>query len=579
MNERQLGPLRDADNAARIFFAQAARADLRDLPRAMIAIGDGNWQQMTWGAMASRVECLAAFLIQRGLDKDSKVAVLADTRLEWGLAGLAALAARAVLVPVYPTLVGESLVHSLAHSDARVLFVETEDQLHRVLGVWGRLGIQTLIGFEPLDAARLAEDMGLEGAAIASCCFTLAQAEELGAATLRIAPELVSRRIDAIRLDDVGYLIYTSGTTGMPKGVQLSHRNIAVNAGDWIALNGPLLHEGDVDVLWLPMSHIFGWGQFGLGNQLGFVTYFSQPLKALEHLQALSPQVFMSVPAYWEKLALTAWAFSADPVAQQAELRRLTGGRLRFCLSGGAGLGREVKELFRAAGMMIVEGYGLTECAPTLTMNRIDDYDFDSVGKPFPNVRLKIADDGEILAKGDNLFVGYYKDAAATAAMYDAEGWFRTGDLGRFNERGFLQIIGRKKDILVTSGGKNIPPENIELHCCGDPLISRVLVYGDGRKYLTALVDIEEQAALARLREHGAASVDSPRRHPLVHQWVQDRINAVNMELARYETIKRFCIADEPLTIEGGFLTPSLKVKRSQVYERYRTALEALYEA
>ncbi len=579
MTERQQEPLSDADNAAHIFFAQSARPDLQDRPRAMVAKGAGDWQPVTWGEMARRVERLAAFLVQRGLASGEKAAVFAHTRLEWGLAGLAALASRGVLVPVYPTLVGEPLVHILAHSDARVLFVETEDQLRRVLGVWGRLRIRTLIGFEPMDAARLVEEAGLGGREVADCCFSLEQAEKLGATSLLSAPELVSRRLATICLDDPGYLIYTSGTTGMPKGVQLSHRNVTVNAGDWIALNGPLLHEGDVDVLWLPMSHIFGWGQFGLGNQLGFITYFSEPPKALEHLQTLSPHIFMSVPVYWEKLALSAQAVSTDPAAQRAELQRLTGGRLSFCLSGGAGLGREVKELFKAAGMIIIEGYGLTECAPTLTMNRIDDYDFDSVGKPFPHVRIKIAGDGEILAKGDNLFVGYYKDVEATEAMYDAEGWFRTGDLGRFNERGFLQIVGRKKEILVTSGGKNIPPENIEMQFRSEPLIRHVVVYGDGKKYLTALVDIEDQVALARLRDHGAAPGDAPRGHPLVHHWVQDRIDAVNRELARYETVRRFCIADEPLTMEGGFLTPSLKVKRSRVYERYRVALEALYKA
>ncbi len=538
---------------------------------------DGDWQPVTWNQMAARVEHIAAFLLQRGLASGEKAAVFANTRLEWGLAGLAALASRGVLVPVYPTLVGEPLVHILAHSDARVLFVETEAQLRRVLEVWSRLSIHTLIGIEPMDGAGLAEQAGLEGDEIAGRWFTLAQAERLGAVALRSTPESVRQRLDAIRLDDPGYLIYTSGTTGMPKGVQLSHRNVAVNAGDWIALNGSLLHEGDVDVLWLPMSHIFGWGQFGLGNQLGFVTYFSEPLKALEHLQTHSPHIFMSVPAYWEKLALTARAVSTDPAGQRDELRRLTGGRLRFCLSGGAGLAREIKEFFKSAGLMIIEGYGLTECAPTLTMNRIDDYDFDSVGKPFPNVRVKIADDGEILAKGDNIFLGYYKDEQATAAMYDAQGWLRTGDLGRFNERGFLQIVGRKKEILVTSGGKNIPPENIEMKFRGDPLISRVVVYGDGKKYLTALVDIEEQAALARLREHGVAPGDTLRGHRLVLQWVQDRIGAVNRELARHETIKHFCIADEPLTMEGGFLTPSLKVRRNRVYEHYRTELEALY--
>lgn len=579
MAEQEHRPLKDTDNAARIFFDQATRADLRDKPRCKVPLGDDAWRSVTWGEMAQRIERLAAFLIERGVDRDAKVAVLANTRLEWGLAGLAALAARGVLVPVYPTLVGGPLAHILAHSDARVLFVETADQLRRVLQVWNRLAIETLIGFETMDLAPLARDAGLDSTVISDRYFSLEQAENRGATALEHAPERVRQRLETIRLDDLGYLIYTSGTTGMPKGVQLSHRNVAVNGGDWIALNGPLLHEGDVDILWLPMSHIFGWGQFGLGNQLSFLTYFSEPAKALEHLKDLSPHVFMSVPAYWEKLAQIAQAVSPDPTTQHAELQRLTGGRLKFCLSGGAGLRREVKEFFKAAGILIIEGYGLTECSPTLTMNRADDYDFESVGKPFPRVRLKIADDGEILAKGDNIFVGYYKDPAATAALFDAEGWLKTGDLGRFNEWGFLQIIGRKKEILVTSGGKNIPPENIELRFRGDPLITRVVVYGDGKKYLTAVVDIDDSLARARLIDAGETAGDPVRHHPQVRQWVQERVDAVNQEIARYETVKRFCIADEPLTMEGGFLTPSLKVKRAKVYERYRDTLEALYES
>lgn len=570
--------LSDADNAAQIFFSQAGRDELRHRPRCLVPTTSGDWQPVTWGEMAERSERLAAFLMARGIDQDRKVAVLANTRLEWGLAGIATLAARGVLVPVYPTLVGDPLAHILAHSDARVLFVESAEQLRRVLAVWGRLAVETLVTFESLDPSTLFKETGVEPSRLAGRVLSLEQAEGLGLERLTDNPAWVRDRLASVHLDDLGYLIYTSGTTGMPKGVQLSHRNVAVNGADWIALNGPLLHEGDSDVLWLPMSHIFGWGEFALGNQLGFLTYLSNPLQALDHLRDCSPQVFMSVPAYWEKLAERARAASPDPAAQCAALRRLTGGRLSFCLSGGAGLKREVKELFLAAGIFIVEGYGLTECSPTLTMNRVDDFDFDSVGKPFPSVRLKIAADGEILTKGEHIFRGYYKDPFATHAMFDEQGWLKTGDLGRFNERGFVQIIGRKKEILVTAGGKNIPPENIELRFRGEPLISRVIVYGEGKHYLTALVDIDEAAALARLQAEGAAPTGPVRTDPRVRVWVAERIEAINQTLARYETIKRFCITDRPLTLEAGFLTPSLKVKRTEVYARFRPLLEALYD-
>jgi long-chain acyl-CoA synthetase len=212
-------------------------------------------------------------------------------------------------------------------------------------------------------------------------------------------------------------------------------------------------------------------------------------------------------------------------------------------------------------------------------MNRVDDYDFDSVGKPFPRVRIRLAPDGEILAKGENVFAGYYKDEAATAAMFDAEGWLKTGDLGCFNERGFLQIIGRKKEILVTSGGKNIPPQNIELRFRNDSLISQVVVYGDGKRYLTALVDINEQTARAFLAEAGEPDPGSIRDHPLIRRLVGERIAEVNRGLASFETIKDFVIAGEPLTVESGMLTPSLKIRRAKIYESYRAALESLYRS
>ncbi len=543
----------------------------------MVPTQDGAWQAVTWREMAHRIERIAAFLMDRGLGKDVKAAVLAATRLEWGLAGLGVLTTRGVLVPVYPSLVGEQLVHILSHSDARILFLEDAKQLDRVLQVWDRLAIDTLVTFEPLDVHSQACSAGLDGERIAAMTFSLRQAEAIGADALARGPALVDERLASIRLDDVGFLVYTSGTTGMPKGVLLTHRNVGINGDDWVTVNGPLLHPGDLDILWLPMSHIFGWGQFCLGNQLGFVTYFSDPAKALDHLSDLSPHIFMSVPVYWEKLAQMAQAVPGDGQAKHAKLRQLTGGRLSFCLSGGAGLGREVKEFFKAAGIMIIEGYGLTECSPTLTMNRVDDYDFDSVGKPFPRVRIRLAQDGEILAKGENIFPGYYKDRVATRAMFDAQGWLKTGDIGRFNARGFLRIIGRKKEILVTAGGKNIPPQNIELHFRNDSLISQVVVYGDGKKYLTALVDIDEQSARAYLAKTGEADPQSIRGHTLIHRLVGERIAAINRNLASFETIKAFIIADEQLTPESGLLTASLKVKRARVYEKYEVELEALY--
>jgi long-chain acyl-CoA synthetase len=291
----------------------------------------------------------------------------------------------------------------------------------------------------------------------------------------------------------------------------------------------------------------------------------------LAKLPVLKPDVFMSVPAYWEKLAVQAMA-APDAAAQRERLAALTGGRLRFCLSGGAGLKREIKEFFHEHGVLIIEGYGLTETSPTLTLNRPDAFRFDTVGKPMPSVELRLAEDGEILARGPNVFRGYHKDEAATREAFTDDGWFKTGDVGRWTEDGFLQIIDRKKDILVTAGGKNVPPANIEIRFADDALIAHVVVYGDGKRYLVAGVWPNEAEVAARL---GAER--TPARDEALRALVAQSVERVNGQLASYESIKRFEVFHEPLTVNAGLLTASLKVRRKKVYEAYRAAYEALY--
>ncbi|MEM7609924.1 MAG: AMP-binding protein, partial [Myxococcota bacterium] len=363
----------------------------------------------------------------------------------------------------------------------------------------------------------------------------------------------------AIDLDQNAIMLYTSGTSGQPKGVPLTHRNVGVNGRDWLECNAPILEEGYRDLLWLPMSHIFGYGEAGVGNQLGWVSYMSDPKSVVADLPRVKPNVFFSVPSVLEKLA--SFAREKDALAEQIKtLHALTGGELRFCLSGGAGLKRAVKELFDAAGLLIIEGYGLTECSPTLTLNRPGDYRFDSVGKALPSVTLKLAEDGEILAKGANVFAGYHKNAAATDEAFK-DGWFLTGDIGRLTEDGFLQIVDRKKDILVTAGGKNVAPANIEVRFHDDPAIDHVVVFGDGEKYLVAGVWPSPGVA-------GKSDVQAR---------VQASVDAVNAGLARYETIKKFVVFEQPLTVEGGHLTPTFKIRRKRIYADHGDALRALY--
>ncbi|MEL6545292.1 MAG: AMP-binding protein, partial [Myxococcota bacterium] len=293
---------------------------------------------------------------------------------------------------------------------------------------------------------------------------------------------------------------------------------------------------------------------------LGLTTYMTDPKSVLELLPEVRPNVFMSVPGYWEKIAMA--AMSAPKDEQRDALMRVSGGRLGFCLSGGAGLKREIKEFFYANDILIIEGYGLTECSPTLTMNRPSSFDFSTVGKPLASVELRLADDGEILAKGPNVFSGYHKNPEATAEVFTDDGWFKTGDVGQLTDDGFLRIVDRKKDIIVTSGGKNIPPANIEVRFADESMIDHVVVYGDGQKYLVAGI---WPCAEQRQNEDFDAQLEAC-------------VARVNEQLARVETIKKFFVADEPLTVENGLLTPSLKVKRKKVYQTYQERFEALYE-
>jgi long-chain acyl-CoA synthetase len=279
----------------------------------------------------------------------------------------------------------------------------------------------------------------------------------------------------------------------------------------------------------------------------------------------------MSVPAYWEKLAAEPLGAPDDDAARTA-LQRATGGRLRFCLSGGAGLAQPVKELFDRCGMLIIEGYGLTECAPTLTLNRPLEHRFDSVGKPLPSVELRLAEDGEILARGPNVFSGYHKDPEATAAAFTGDGWFKTGDIGRWTDDGFLQIIDRKKEILVTAGGKNIAPANIERLFTSDPLVSHVIVYGDGKKYLVAGIWLDAAECDKRL-----AGVPEATREASLLALVQRAVDAANAKLARFEQIKRFRIMEQPLTVEDGLLTSTLKMRRKRIYAALQSSFEELY--
>ncbi len=538
----------------------------------------GSFRAVTWGAFAQEIRELALFL-GTFLEFGDRGAVYAPNRVEWGSAALAIQAAGGVIVPIYPASTSEQAAYVAAHSDAKVIFVDTPALLSRLFSCWSALGkVERIVVLDDgIDVARVHASAREKGAPVPSLAdalrkvVSLSRARAIGADEDAADPNAFERRMNGVSLDQPGLMLYTSGTSGNPKGVPLTHRNVAVNGLDWLKCNAPLVEEGAIDVLWLPMSHIFGFGELCLGNTLGWTSYLSDPASCLARLPEVKPSVFFSVPSHWEKLAVQAM-HEPTPNARLEKFKEVTGGKLRFCLSGGAGLKREVKDFFYACGVLMIEGYGLTETSPTLTLNRPDAFRFDSVGKALPSVELRLAEDGEILAKGPNVFGGYHKDPEATKEAFTPDGWFKTGDVGRFTDDGFLQIVDRKKDILVTAGGKNVPPANIEIRFADDPLISHVVVYGEGKKYLVAGVWLNPETVKATL---GSTPPDA--RAASARALVQKRIDQVNAQLASYETIKKFVIVDEPMSVDNELLTASFKVRRKKVYDRFRDLFEGLY--
>ncbi len=556
-------PFLDLQPAPRVLFNQLPE---RGSQARFLLPSAGGWLPVTWQQLADQVRHASLHLQEVGLQPVERAAIFAGNSVQWLAAALGIQAARGVMVPVYPSCTAEQAAYVLEHGDCQVVYTAGAALLERVLTGTAWAVLRKVVLLADLNVAALVATLEAKGIVVpgdwSTKVQTWSQSQDQGQAVQALDPQKFDRVLGQIRLSDVGLMLYTSGTSGQPKGVPLTHENVGVNGRDWLICNGPLLDPGMVDLLWLPMSHIYGFGEACLGNTLGFTTYLSDPLQVMNHLSEVKPSVFMSVPSVWEKFAVAA---QAVPLAdQKAELDRVTGGRMKFCLSGGAGLKREVKEFLFAHGMLIMEGYGLTECSPTLTLNRPDSFRFDSVGKPVPSVTLQLAEDGEILAKGANIFAGYHKDPKATAEIFTADGWLCTGDIGRWTEDGFLQIIDRKKDILVTAGGKNVPPANIEMQFHDDPVIAHVVVYGDGRRYLTAGIWAWDAVAARMTQEQ-------------LHEVIEQSVQAVNARLAHHETIKKWRLMTPALTVEGGLLTPTLKVKRKLVCTAFQAQFESMY--
>ncbi len=569
----------------------------------------GTWKTLTWREVGSAVRELAAGLATLGRRPGDAVGLLSTSRAEWVQADFAIFSAGCVTIPIYPTYPPDLIEYIVNDAGVKTLIVEDPTQLAKVLEV-----DKAMPGLEQIVIMQ-----GYEGREPSPRTFTWEALRRLGREKADSLKAELANRVDGIKRDDVATIVYTSGTTGPPKGVVQTHGN-HLSALESAAQTTSIA-EGDVHLLFLPLAHSFARLESFIGVHRGLCTAFAESIDKLrENLPETQPHFICSVPRVFEKVYAGAMARAegGSPVKRKifnwavaigkevsrlkqanrpvptalalqyklaeklvfSKMQAALGGRLRFAVSGGAPLSREIAEFFHAAGILILEGYGLTETCPVLTNNREDAYKFGSVGKPLPGVDVKIAADGEILGRGGNIAKGYFKKTEATREVFLEDGWFATGDIGRFDEDGFLFITDRKKDLIVTAGGMNIAPQNIENLLKGDPFISQVMVHGDRRPYPVALITLNPEELAKFAREQGIMAGDPSvlAKHPKVVERVQRTVDHKNSELQSYAKIKKFVILPEDFTVENGALTPTLKVKRKVISERHRPVLDALYQ-
>jgi long-chain acyl-CoA synthetase len=537
------------------------------------------------------------------------IALLSASRAEWVQADFAIFSAGCVTVPVYPTYPPDLIAYVVNDSGAKTIIVEDPAQLAKVLQARDRMPVlEQIIVIAGYDAPQPPKIV-----------MTWESLRRLGRENTAAHKSTLAERVASTRPTDLATIVYTSGTTGPPKGVMQTHGNhvAAVTASK----QATPVQEGWVHLLFLPLAHSFARLESFLGVTHGLTTAFAENLdKVGENLKETRPHFICSVPRVFEKVygkilagveagspakkKIFGWAVSVgrdvsrhqqrgQPVPATLELKRKVahklvfsklhaalGGRLQWAVSGGAPLARDIAEFFHAAGILLLEGYGLTETCPALTFNRPDRFKFGSVGQTLPGVQLRIAEDGEILARGPNIAtLGYYKQPEATREVFDPDGWFHTGDIGAVDQDGFLVITDRKKDLIVTAGGMNIAPQNIENLLKADPFISQVMVYGDRRPYPVALITINPEELSKFARQQGILTSEAAAivKHPKVAERVGRTVEEKNTQLQSYAKIKRFTVLPTDFTLDGGELTPTLKVKRKVVSQKYKDAIEELY--
>ena len=564
-----------------------------------------GWASLTWAETKDRVWALAAGLISLGIEAEQRVAIASSTRFEWILADLAINCAGAATSTVYPNTAADDVGYILSDSNSRVVFAEDSTQVAKVME--NRAKLDDLIKI-----------VVFAGEGDGDLVMTLAELEQQGKAYLADNPAAVDDAIAAIQPEHLATLIYTSGTTGRPKGVRLVNDSWVYEG---VAIDVvKILNVDDLQYLWLPLSHSFGKALEAIQLRIGFASAVDGNLdRIVDNLGVVKPTFMAGAPRIFEKVharvttgvraeggakaKIFDWAFGVgrqvsrlrqqgrEPSGLLAIQHRLAdklvfgkirdrfGGRVRFFVSGAAALSKDVAEWFHAAGVLVLEGYGLTETSAASFVNLPQANRFGTVGPPVPGTEVKIADDGEILVKGPGVMRGYHGQPDQTAEVLTDDGWFRTGDIGELVD-GYLRITDRKKDLIKTSGGKYVAPQKIEIvfkAVC--PYASQIVVHGDKRNYVTALITLDSDAMETWAEQHGHSGKSYEELVALseVRDMVQGDINELNARLERWETIKKFEILPHDLTVEDGDMTPSMKVKRKAVEQKYMSILESMY--
>jgi long-chain acyl-CoA synthetase len=545
--------------------------DAPDEPAYLEETADG-WRPVSWDEAAERVDALAHGLLARGVRHGDHVAVLSQTRLEWIMLDWAVMSIGAVVVGLYPTSSAPECEYILGHSEAVLAFTEDEAQTRKLVSIRGSLpALREVIPFDRL------EKLEAEG---------------------RLAKHL---QAEPVAEDDLATLIYTSGTTGPPKGCMLTHRNLVTAA---IRVVEGMNQPGDTVLLFLPLAHSYGrLAHQAASNRGATVAFVADAARVPVALAAVRPTILPAVPRVYEKVhantlgeieragglrrRLGLWALGVGSRASRArregarvgtilalqerladrlvfaKVRERLGGRLRLGVSGAAPLSPDVIEFFHSLGVPVIEGYGLTETASSATVNEPGDFRIGTVGRPVEGAEVRLAEDGEILVRSPSVFAGYYKEPEATAAALTEDGWLRTGDVGEIDDAGFLRITDRKKDLIITAGGKNIAPQNLENGLKTSRFVSQAIVVGDRRPYVTALVTLDE------------TEVASSGRNP--QELVQKLVDDVNRDRTRVEQIKRFVILPRDFSQEEGEVTPTLKLRRKVIHEHFADEIERLY--